>query len=1195
MAKFYQLPMMLLAAGTLLLAPDASAKRPENSTNYFPYAQKANYSDPFEQQQLPAKDAQRLNAPAPVLSLKSDVNFGYLNGPANETWYYTAEYVKEIIEHEAYTETKITGYVVTVYDAQLKEVGKVTDTITLQGDETQVADIMVDPTITKKFFNTDNNYELIVSLVMNRDFSQNPYPYLNYYSKAYTIGAAVDENGNTPCIITIPGYNVGSINAATASWDENFYIAFMKETGDISLNDQMDFLRSCKYILNLYKKAGYSGGASVAQTFEVPQLNLPGDQMSSPFFLATMKGTKPVFAIIMYEKSFYTNPVGEDESITEDNNLLIDLYSTSYSGLEQIQSTKIPTTPEVGEGYLYTYYSIGSLRYNGDIDFGNMVSDSDKAAFVVCKEVYTTASDDDYLTSYHIYNGDGQQVSTLCENVLVSSALSDLDGFEPQQLFIVSDGNDGFLFRFVDLYSGAIVAELPQVFEDYTMRSLVDRVLVNNGTEYYWWVSLADVVDDEQGCTHEKMALIRPASETIQEVIDINLGTNVNFASPNLNGQLFSPYIFDTDDEHEFMFLVKRSTGVGSTTQEELVITKPDGTVVLQLTPDEEKGKLATISTCNIGTKDATLYILYITQGRVQTLTHDFYNLPLTKFALGGDGSEESPYQIATVGDLQAVELAPAAFYQVANDFTAFDYNFRPIAAPFTGSIDGQSHTITGLGIQSSDDIQGIFATLHDGSVVKNLNFNLTNITDKGNAQFIGLLGGESLGTTISNVHVTDLTISTDASACVGGLVGNLALYSTVNDCSVRAANIEAINGSNVGGIVGASHTTSAIKACAFTGELDGNNAVGGIVGSSDGNCEIRNCHVNADIYANHTVGGVVGYSKRDVVANNFIEGYITSMLPSWDGPATGGVVGYLESDYTGNEAKIISGNVVALNQILAATSESEPSWETQYLTAHRIVGRTAVNEEAEIVDYDRSHEDWWNYPIYGDPLPADLGLANNYAVSTLNAFDAEISGAESTEGASIERASINQEFLAGIDFAFGEATDTPWKESAAAAVLYFEDAAQPFEFTIPKGEYIQFVLSFPAVLGATDDEVKVKYSSTDELIAFVEPHAPMGNSSYQFTVNALNEGVVQSTVTYLGATLVLNITVGPAGVTDITVDRTQTITFDGATVKADGAIRVYNAAGIQVAAGRDTVAVDHLTPGIYVAVSNDSTLKFRK
>ena len=49
MAKFYQLPMMLLAAGTLLLAPDASAKRPENSTNYFPYAQKANYSDPFEQ------------------------------------------------------------------------------------------------------------------------------------------------------------------------------------------------------------------------------------------------------------------------------------------------------------------------------------------------------------------------------------------------------------------------------------------------------------------------------------------------------------------------------------------------------------------------------------------------------------------------------------------------------------------------------------------------------------------------------------------------------------------------------------------------------------------------------------------------------------------------------------------------------------------------------------------------------------------------------------------------------------------------------------------------------------------------------------------------------------------------------------------------------------------------------------------
>ena len=67
MANFYKLPMMLLAAGTLLLAPDASAKRPEAPTDYFPYAQKANYSDPFEQQQLPANGAKRFNAPAPVL------------------------------------------------------------------------------------------------------------------------------------------------------------------------------------------------------------------------------------------------------------------------------------------------------------------------------------------------------------------------------------------------------------------------------------------------------------------------------------------------------------------------------------------------------------------------------------------------------------------------------------------------------------------------------------------------------------------------------------------------------------------------------------------------------------------------------------------------------------------------------------------------------------------------------------------------------------------------------------------------------------------------------------------------------------------------------------------------------------------------------------------------------------------------
>lgn len=1193
MANFYKLPMMLLAAGTLLLAPDASAKRPEASVDYFRYAQKANYTEPFAEQQLPAAGVQRLNAPTPALSLKGDANFGYLNAPNGEWWYYTAEYIKEDIVYEGYTETVIKGYTITVYDAQLNEVGKVTDSVVLTGDETRLADIMIDPTITKKFFNTDNNYELIVSLVMNRDMSQNPYPYLNYYSKAYTIGAEVDEQGNTPCIITIPGYSVGSVNAATASWEENFYIAFMEETGDITLNNHMDFLRSCKFVLSLYKKAGYSGGASVAQTFEVPQLNLPGDQMSSPFFLARMNGTKPVFAIIQYEKSFYNDPTGSDESITADNSLVIDLYSTTYSGVEQIQSTKIAATPEVGDGYLYTYYSIGGLRYYNDIDFGNIIPDSDKAAFVVCKEVYTTASDDDYLTSYHIFDGDGAQVSALCEDVLVTTTLSDINGFEPQQLFIVADEAGNYIFRFVDLYSGNVVAELPQVFEGHTMRSLVDRVAVNNGTEYRWWVSLADVIDDDQGCTHEKMILIDPMAETVEQLIDINLGTNVNFASPNLNGTLFSPYIFDTDNEHEFMFLVKRSTGVGSTTQEELVIVKPDGTVVLQLTPDEEKGKLATISTCNIGTKDATLYILYMTQSRVITLTHDFYNLPLTKFALGGDGSEEAPFQIATVGDLQAVELAPTAHYQVANDFDAFNYNFRPIDAPFTGSIDGQNHTITGLGIQSTDDVQGIFSTLQDGSVVKDLNFNLANITDQGKAQYIGLLGGEALGTTISNVHVTDLSIASDASATVGGLVGNLTLYSTVNDCSVRAANINTLNGANVGGIVGAAHTSSVIKACAFTGEISADNAIGGIAGSSDGNCEIRNCHVDADIYANHTVGGVIGYSKRDKVANNLIEGSIMSLLPSWDGPATGGVIGYLDSDYSSEELKIITGNVVALNQILAATSEAEPSWETQYLTAHRIVGRTGVNEEAEIVDYDHSKDDWWNYPIYGEPLHADYGLADNYAVSTIAPFDAEITGADSTEGASIDLASINQEFLAGIGFTFGETTDAPWKESATAAVLYFEDAAQAIALTVAKDESAELVLSFPAATGTKESEVLVSYSADG--IATVESFETLGNASLKLNVSGLSEGVVDITVTYLDATITLNVTVGPAGVADITLDPAQAITFDGTTVKASGLIRVYNAAGIQVAAGTDAVAVDHLARGIYVAVANASTLKFHK
>ena len=54
----------------------------------------------------------------------------------------------------------------------------------------------------------------------------------------------------------------------------------------------------------------------------------------------------------------------------------------------------------------------------------------------------------------------------------------------------------------------------------------------------------------------------------------------------------------------------------------------------------------------------------------------------------------------------------------------------------------------------------------------------------------------------------------------------------------------------------------------------------------------------------------------------------------------------------------------------------------------------------------------------------------------------------------------------------------------------------------------------------------------------------------------------------------------------------TGSIQFDGSAAVAEGVIKVYNAAGVQVAAGTDRVELGHLQPGLYMVSSTESTLK---
>jgi hypothetical protein len=202
---------------------------------------------------------------------------------------------------------------------------------------------------------------------------------------------------------------------------------------------------------------------------------------------------------------------------------------------------------------------------------------------------------------------------------------------------------------------------------------------------------------------------------------------------------------------------------------------------------------------------------------------------------MNGDGSSSSPYEIRTAIDLQAMQENLSANYIVVNDIDAsgtVNWNngqgFNPIGdVRFTGSFDGQNHTISNLSINRLDDNNvGLFGAIGAGGEVKNVGVINVNMTGYNK---VGSLAGSNYNGNISNSYSTGNV--TGDNWYVGGLVG----------------------GNN--GNISNSYSTGNV-----TGE---ERFVGGLVGGNNGN--ISNSYSTGNVSGNSNVGGLIGYSSGSV------------------------------------------------------------------------------------------------------------------------------------------------------------------------------------------------------------------------------------------------------------------------------------------------------------------------------------------
>src|SRR5262245_7671534 len=133
-----------------------------------------------------------------------------------------------------------------------------------------------------------------------------------------------------------------------------------------------------------------------------------------------------------------------------------------------------------------------------------------------------------------------------------------------------------------------------------------------------------------------------------------------------------------------------------------------------------------------------------------------------------------TPTVIYTIKDLQAIQNNLSGYYVLGANIDASGFNFTPIGSastPFTGTLDGQGHTISNLTINSSAYEVGLFGDIGTTGVVQNLGLINLSVTVSGDPthieQPIGGVAGSNAGT-IARSYTTG-TITGDRGSSLGG------------------------------------------------------------------------------------------------------------------------------------------------------------------------------------------------------------------------------------------------------------------------------------------------------------------------------------------------------------------------------------------------------------------------------------------
>ena len=217
--------------------------------------------------------------------------------------------------------------------------------------------------------------------------------------------------------------------------------------------------------------------------------------------------------------------------------------------------------------------------------------------------------------------------------------------------------------------------------------------------------------------------------------------------------------------------------------------------------------------------------------------------------------------------DLAGIAWNPIGTYKPSGE-SEEEQEIPASDAAFTGTFDGQGHTIRNLTIVGEDGIAvGLFGCIANTEVG---NFTLENASTEGTIMVADAVG-YSFTSTVHDVHLVNGKVTAyagemSAEGMYGGIVG-AGMASRIVDCSADA-EITIPDGTANAGIVGGGLELTSLVNCTATGSVTaGANCygLGGVSGCGFGAEEFTNCKAsNVTITAGtgcYWIGSITGYA----------------------------------------------------------------------------------------------------------------------------------------------------------------------------------------------------------------------------------------------------------------------------------------------------------------------------------------------